>query len=499
MRFYRKSAALAAVSAGEVESFWGKEGITVEDRYGGGASTSTGPAGAGGGGGGAATTGAARWTPIMQFSQLGENFPANVRSSLSTFTKPSPIQAQSWPVVLSGRDMIGIAATGSGKTMAFLLPALVHIQAQAPLANRQSKRGPIVLVLSPTRELALQTAAVAETAGASCGIRSVCVYGGVSKQAQAAELRGAQNEGVHIVVATPGRLMDLTEDGTLSLSRVTYLVLDEADRMLDMGFEKDIRKIVASLRPAGPGSRQTVMFSATWPPAIQKIAQDYLHEPVKVTIGSGELAASSTVTQIVEVMEPNVRDQALLKLLQSYHGSKGRKNRVLIFVLYKKEAARMETYLNSRGWSCGAIHGDMSQDARTRAFHGFRDGTVPLLVATDVAARGLDIPAVEYVINYSFPLTIEDYVHRIGRTGRAGKSGIAHTFFTVLDKAHAGELVNVLNDKGQQVPEALLKFGTHVKKKEHALYGAHFKAAGGDGDAGASSGPKRMTFDDDDE
>jgi len=230
------------------------------------------------------------------------------------------------------------------------------------------------------------------------------------------------------------------------------------------------------------------MFSATWPPAIQKIAEEHLNHAVKVVIGSAELSATKTVTQLVDVVEPADKDRTLLRLLSQYHSS--RKNRVIVFCLYKKEAARMETFLQQRGWPCCAIHGDMTQDARTRAFNSFRDGHVPLLVATDVAARGLDIPQVEYVINLTFPLTIEDYVHRIGRTGRAGARGISHTLFTSLDKAHAGELVNVLRDAGAEVPEALLRFGTHVKKKEHPVYGAHFRAMDG-----PTKEPTRMTFD----
>jgi ATP-dependent RNA helicase DBP3 len=195
------------------------------------------------------------------------------------------------------------------------------------------------------------------------------------------------------------------------------------------------------------------------------------------------------------VLEPGERDRALLRLLAKYHGGeKKRENRVIVFVLYKKEADRVAGFLAREGWVNGVIHGDLSQDARTRAFLAFKAGTVPVLVATDVAARGLDIPNVEVVINYSFPLTIEDYVHRIGRTGRAGKTGLAHTFFTHLDKAHSGELVNVLREAGAPIPEALTKFGCTVKRKEHALYGAHFKA-GGDGPPLAEKGAK-MTFDD---
>ena len=461
--YYSSTDAIRSQNPADVEKFLTDRNIIVEDTH-----SST------------------KWLPALQFAHIGANFPPSIMAVTSTFQIPSPIQSQCWPIVLSGRDIVGIAATGSGKTLAFLLPALVHVQhlksskKDAP-KNRQN---PLVLILSPTRELAMQSFDVAALAGKASGVRSACIYGGVSKHEQRSVLQ--QQGGVQIVIATPGRLQDLMMDGTISLDDISFLVLDEADRMLDMGFERDIRAIVAKLS----SNRQTVMFSATWPPVIQAIANEFLKKPVKVTIGNPELAASATVKQIVQVVEPNVRDGLLLDLLSKYHSSK--KNRVLVFVLYKKEAARVEEFLKRKGWPCSAIHGDMSQEARTRAFLGFKDGTIPLLIATDVAARGLDIPNVEFVINYSFPLTIEDYIHRIGRTGRAGKSGVSHTFFTLLDKAHAGELVNVLREGNHEVPADLLKFGTHVKKKEHSLYGAHFKAA----DTSISNeAPKKMKFD----
>jgi ATP-dependent RNA helicase DBP3 len=260
------------------------------------------------------------------------------------------------------------------------------------------------------------------------------------------------------------------QEGSVSLQNVSYLILDEADRMLDLGFEPDIRKIVASITKP----RQTLMFSATWPTAIQQLASEFLQRPVRVSIGSEDLVASHSVTQFVEVVDDRQKDARFLDLLKQYHSS--RKNRVLVFVLYKKEAVRVEQMLYSRGWKAVAIHGDKDQANRSKAIENFKSGQIPLLIATDVAARGLDIPGVEYVINYSFPLTVEDYVHRIGRTGRGGNKGVSHTLFTQFDKGKAGELVNVLREAKQEIPEALLKFGTHVKKKEHALYGAHFKA-----------------------
>jgi ATP-dependent RNA helicase DBP3 len=280
--------------------------------------------------------------------------------------------------------------------------------------------------LSPTRELAQQIADVLEEAGSGCGVKTACIYGGTSKGPQRSALRA----GATIIIATPGRLQDLMEEGVCSLDQVSYLVLDEADRMLDLGFEPAIRAIISKTSKI----RQTVMFSATWPLAVDQLAREFMNDPspVKVMVGSQDLAANHDVTQIVEVLEDRARDARLDSLLQKYH--KSRTNRVLVFVLYKKEADRVENSLQRRGWKVSAVHGDKTQADRTKAVNSFKDGTRPLLIATDVAARGLDIPDVEYVINYSFPLTTEDYVHRIGRTGRAGRKGIAHTFFTQTDR-----------------------------------------------------------------
>ncbi|KAA6424762.1 MAG: DEAD box RNA helicase [Trebouxia sp. A1-2] len=419
--------------------------------------------------------------PVLQFDQAG--FSSDLLHATRDFAQPSPIQAQCWPIILSGHDLVGVAATGSGKTLAFGLPALQHIKAQKA-AGVAANRGPYALMLSPTRELAQQIAAVMEEAGNSSGLKTLCAYGGVPKPPQVKALRA----GADVVVATPGRLEDLVQEGSCRLSGITYLVLDEADRMLDLGFEPHIRTIAQQTR----ADRHTLMFSATWPSSIQKLAAEFLCNPVKVTIGSQDLSASHSVTQVVEVIEPQRRDQRIDELLQKYH--KTRKNRVIVFVLYKKEASRVEAQLGKKGWKCVAVHGDISQSQRTAAVEKFKSGEVPLLIATDVAARGLDIPDVEAVINYSFPLTTEDYVHRIGRTGRAGKTGIAHTFFSgATDKARAGELINVLREAGQTVPQELLAFGTTVKKKESKLYGAHFK------EVDFSKKATKMTFGDSDD
>jgi ATP-dependent RNA helicase DBP3 len=421
--------------------------------------------------------------PARSFPESG--LPENVLSACSGFVKPTPIQAQSWPIALSGRDAVGIAETGSGKTLAFTLPGLTHILAQSPLGKGLNERGPVMLVLAPTRELAMQISEVTNTASSKVGLRSTVIYGGVDYRTQVGEVRSGQ----HVLVATPGRLLGMLRENDISLKRVTFLVLDEADRMLDMGFINDIRSIITSI--PNP-ERQTLMFSATWPDAVQKLASEFLRNPIKITIGSEDLSANVRIQQIVEVLEvkQGLKDSRLDTLLRKYHD---RKNKIIIFCLYKAEAARVERFLQGKGWNAQAIHGDKSQADRSKALADFKAGTVPLLVATDVAARGLDIPNVEYVLNYTFPLTVEDYVHRIGRTGRAGKTGISHTFFTADEKGLSGEFINVLKDANQPVPEALLAFGTHTKKREHALYGNHFRKDAGDQPMKAAS---KITFDD---
>ncbi|RCI05498.1 RNA-dependent ATPase [Rhizopus stolonifer] len=412
-------------------------------------------------------TGDLKLRPILEFSYSG--LPSNILEVVKNFKNPTPIQASTWPITLSGRDIVGIAETGSGKTLAFTIPGLVHIATKLKKGRKSGK--PVMLVVSPTRELAMQSAEQAEAAGKAVGVSSICVYGGVDKQPQ----RKAFQRGVDIVVATPGRLIDLVNEGSCDLSEISFMVLDEADRMLDDGFENDIRSIMGQT----PKDRQTLMFSATWPESIRKLASDFLKNPMRVTIGSPDLAASQNVSQIVQVIQnPRDKERHLLDLLKKVH--KSRTNRVLIFALYKKEAIRVERSLEYHGYKVVGIHGDKNQQQRTDALNSFKDGTYPLMIATDVAARGLDIPDVEYVINLTFPLTIEAYVHRIGRTGRGGKKGTAYTFFTPEDKSHSGELINVLKQAKQNVPEDLMAFGTTVKKKTHSAYGAFFKDTGGE-------------------
>lgn len=417
--------------------------------------------------------------PILQFAHLPPEIYASFSSFLSRFPTPSSIQSTAWPPLLSGRDLVGVAETGSGKTLAFGLP-LVQC-----LVNLRKKKGIRAVVVAPTRELAIQVFeqidALTKNISAT-KLKATCIYGGTNKDEQRRSLSGTT-----IIVATPGRLKDFMSDGTIDVSKTRYLVLDEADRMLDKGFEDDIKHIISSM----PSSkkRQTAMFTATWPKSIRDLAATFMADPVRVTIGrggpnadgeqheidNGELRANPRIKQIVEVMSGDQKSTRLLTLLRQQLSGNQSSDRILVFALYKKEASRLENLLRANRFKVAGIHGDLSQPQREASLSSFKTGAVNVLVATDVAARGLDIPNVKLVINATFPLTAEDYVHRIGRTGRAGKDGTAITFFTEQDKALAGALVNVLKSAGQNVPEDLLKFGTTVKKKQHDSYGAFYK------------------------
>ncbi|CCK71990.1 DEAD-box ATP-dependent RNA helicase DBP2 KNAG_0I02050 [Huiozyma naganishii CBS 8797] len=315
--------------------------------------------------------------PITTFDEAG--FPDYVLTEVKAegFDKPTGIQCQGWPMALSGRDMVGIAATGSGKTLSYCLPGIVHINAQALL---QPGDGPIVLVLAPTRELAVQIQKECSKFGHSSRIRNTCVYGGVPRGQQIRDL----NRGSEIVIATPGRLIDMLELGKTNLKRVTYLVLDEADRMLDMGFEPQIRKIVDQIRP----DRQTLMWSATWPKEVKQLAADYLSDPIQVQIGSLELAASHTITQRVEVVSGFEKRDRLAKHVET--ASQNPESKILVFASTKRMCDDITKYLREDGWPALAIHGDKDQRERDWVLNEFRTGRSPIMVATDVAARGID-------------------------------------------------------------------------------------------------------------
>ncbi|VAH73293.1 unnamed protein product [Triticum turgidum subsp. durum] len=407
--FYVEVPAVAGMTAEEVEAYRRRREITVE--------------------------GNDVPKPVRDFRDVG--FPEYVLQEITKagFTEPTPIQSQGWPMALKGRDLIGIAETGSGKTLAYLLPAIVHVNAQPILAPGD---GPIVLVLAPTRELAVQIQQETTKFGASSKIKSTCIYGGVPL-------------GVEIIIATPGRLIDMMESHHTNLRRVTYLVLDEADRMLDMGFEPQIKKIVSQIRP----DRQTLYWSATWPKEVELLARTFLFDPYKVIIGSEELKANHAICQHVEILSESQKYNKLVNLLEDIMDG----SRILVFMDTKKGCDQITRQLRMDGWPALSIHGDKSQAERDWVLSEFKSGKSPIMTATDVAARGLDVKDVKYVINYDFPGSLEDYVHRIGRTGRAGATGTAYSFFTAANARFAKDLISILVEAGQKVSPELANMG----------------------------------------
>jgi ATP-dependent RNA helicase DDX5/DBP2 len=376
--------------------------------------------------------------PITKFEHSG--FPEYLLKELrkAGFAGPTSIQSQGWPMALTGKDLIAVAETGSGKTLAFLLPAILHINAQPTLSHGD---GPVALVLCPTRELALQIQQEVDKFGFSSKLRHTCVYGGVPKGPQVSALR----RGVEILIATPGRLIDMLEGGYTNLRRVTYLVLDEADRMLDMGFEPQMKQIVSQIRP----DRQTLLWSATWPKEVRQIAAEFTQNPLKITVGSDDLTANPRVTQHIECVAPYEKMQRLKDILADTKG------KTLIFTGTKYAADDLANELSANGIRAAAIHGDKSQNARDYILRQFKSGAVPVMIATDVASRGLDVKDITKVINFDFPKAIEDYIHRIGRTGRAGNFGDAYSFFCPEDAKKAKELIRVLKEANQVVPQKL--------------------------------------------
>ncbi|KAJ2498673.1 pre-mRNA processing RNA-helicase [Coemansia sp. RSA 1972] len=361
------------------------------------------------------------------------------------FEKPTPIQAQAVPAILSGRDMIGVAKTGSGKTLAFILPMLRHIKAQRPLAQGE---GPIGLVMTPTRELAVQIHRECKPFLRPLGIRAVCAYGGSGIKDQIGELK----RGCEIVVCTPGRFIDLlcaNSGRVTNLHRVTYLVLDEADRMFDMGFEPQVTKIIQSVRP----HRQTVLFSATFPRQMEALARKILRRPLEIVIG-GRALIPPEVTQHVEVIESKEKFVRLLGILgQSFNSNS--ETMALIFVDRQEAADALLRDLMRRGYVCNSLHGGKDQTDRDQAIVDFKNHVFSVLIATSVAARGLDVRGLNVVINYDCPNHMEDLVHRVGRTGRAGNKGDAYTFITPEQDRFANEVVKAMKLSNLTPPHAV--------------------------------------------
>ena len=358
----------------------------------------------------------------MNFEQFSLDPRINAGVKSAGFTTPTPIQEQAIPVVLAGRDVLGLAQTGTGKTAAFMLPILQRLT-QGPL------RKPRALIIAPTRELAEQIHESAIELGGKTRVRSVTVYGGVSKRSQIDKLR----RGAEIVVACPGRLLDLMGEGQIDLSRVEVLVLDEADRMCDMGFLPDIRRILKQLPP----KRQTLFFSATMPADIRSLADEMLNNPKTVQVDM--LAPAKTVSHALYPVTDGLKKKMLFAMLQDTTTS-----RVLIFTRTKRRARFLAQDLDKRGYRVSALQGNMAQNRRQAAINGFRDGKYDILVATDIAARGIDVTEISHVINYDMPDTVDAYTHRIGRTGRASQTGEAYTFSVQKDEAMVREIEKVL-------------------------------------------------------
>ncbi|NWU54475.1 DDX42 helicase, partial [Dromas ardeola] len=386
-------------------------------------------------------SGAAPPRPGSSFAHFGFDEQLMHQIRKSEYTQPTPIQCQGVPVALSGRDMIGIAKTGSGKTAAFIWPMLIHIMDQKEL---EPGDGPIAVIVCPTRELCQQIHSECKRFGKAYNLRSVAVYGGGSMWEQAKALQ----EGAEIVVCTPGRLIDHVKKKATNLQRVTYLVFDEADRMFDMGFEYQVRSIASHVRP----DRQTLLFSATFRKKIEKLARDILIDPIRVVQGDiGE--ANEDVTQIVEIFPsgPSKWNWLTRRLVEfTSSGS------VLLFVTKKANAEELANNLKQEDHNLGLLHGDMDQSERNKVISEFKKKGIPILVATDVAARGLDIPSIKTVINYDVARDIDTHTHRIGRTGRAGEKGVAYTLLTPKDSNFAGDLVRNLEGANQHVSKELL-------------------------------------------
>lgn len=382
----------------------------------------------------------------MDFSQLALIEPILNALQAEGYTHPTPIQAQSIPIVLQRKDLLGCAQTGTGKTAAFAIPILQILQQQPP-----TRRGPgtvKTLILTPTRELAIQIDESFAAYGKFCKISHTVIFGGVSQQNQVQ----AMKRGVDVLIATPGRLLDLMSQGYVDLRYLEIFVLDEADRMLDMGFIHDVKRVITKL----PAKRQTLFFSATMPPEIQQLAQALLHNPSKVEV-TPVSSTAETVQQHLYYVDKSNKPALLLHLLQD-----AAIKSVLVFTRTKHGADKLVKILHRQDVTAAAIHGNKSQNNRQRALQGFKTGELRVLVATDIAARGIDIDELGHVINYELPDVPETYVHRIGRTGRAGASGIAFTFCDAEERLELRDIQRLIGKTIPVVENHPFPAGTHV-------------------------------------
>ncbi|EPY49938.1 ATP-dependent RNA helicase Prp11 [Schizosaccharomyces cryophilus OY26] len=412
--------------------------------------------------------------PVTSWSQCGLSAQTmDVIRGLG-YGNPTSIQSQAIPAISSGRDVIGVAKTGSGKTIAFLLPMFRHIRDQRPLRNGE---GPIGIIMTPTRELAVQIHRECKPFAKALNLRAVCAYGGAPIKDQIAELK----RGAEIVVCTPGRMIDVlsaNQGRVTNLHRCTYLVLDEADRMFDLGFEPQVMRIINNVRP----NRQTVLFSATFPRAMEALARKVLKKPIEITVG-GRSVVASEVEQIVEVRSEESKFMRLLELLGELYNTKA-DVRTLVFVDRQEAADALFADLMKRGYTSNSIHGGKEQNDRDSTISDFKAGVFDVLIATSVAARGLDVKSLQLVVNYDCPNHMEDYVHRVGRTGRAGHTGVAVTFITPDQEKYAVDIAKALQLSKQHVPDELRKLAQQFLEKVKA--GKEKAAGGGYGGKGLS-------------
>ncbi|KAH7105462.1 P-loop containing nucleoside triphosphate hydrolase protein [Auriculariales sp. MPI-PUGE-AT-0066] len=410
--------------------------------------------------------------PVTKWSHCG--LPASCLDVIRrlNFERPTPIQSQAIPAIMSGRDVIGIAKTGSGKTIAFLLPLFRHIKDQRPIENME---GPMALVMTPTRELAVQIHRECKPFLKVLGLRAVCAYGGSPIKDQIAEMK----KGAEIVVCTPGRMIDLLTANSgrvTNLRRVTYLVLDEADRMFDMGFEPQVMKIVNNIRP----DRQTVLFSATFPKQMDSLARKILKRPLEITVG-GKSVVAPEIEQIVEVRIEDTKFTRLLEILGQMY-NEDPECRTLIFVERQESADNLLRELMRKGYLVMSLHGGKDQVDRDQTIQDFKNGVVPIITATSVAARGLDVKQLKLVVNYDTPNHMEDYVHRAGRTGRAGNKGTCVTFITPDQEQYSVDIFRALKASNAKVPAELEElangFLEKVKTGAAKVAGSGFRGKG---------------------
>ncbi|XP_046672913.1 probable ATP-dependent RNA helicase DDX46 isoform X1 [Homalodisca vitripennis] len=393
--------------------------------------------------------------PIKTWAQCGVSKKMLEALKRQDYEKPTPIQAQAIPAIMSGRDLIGIAKTGSGKTLAFVLPMLRHIMDQPPL---EANDGPIALIMTPTRELCMQIGKETRKFTKSLNLHVVCVYGGTGISEQIAELK----RGAEIIVCTPGRMIDMLAANSgrvTNLKRVTYIVLDEADRMFDMGFEPQVMRIIDNIRP----DRQTVMFSATFPRQMEALARRILTKPIEIQVG-GRSVVCKEVEQHCVVLEEDQKFLKLLELLGHYQDM----GSVIVFVDKQENADALLKDLMKASYPCMSLHGGIDQYDRDSTIVDFKAGKVKLLIATSVAARGLDVKHLILVVNYDCPNHYEDYVHRCGRTGRAGNKGYAYTFVTPEQERYSGEIIRAFELASVPVPEPLRALFEGYKAKQLA-------------------------------